>query len=198
MAKIEITSIVEGGKKVGKLIKDNQKEILAGMGVAKTGIKLLKENTGNKKENQIIKKKLSYREQMYKKYENEILPKLDSQNRLELFQYIDDIEQYVQQLKEEEKRGNKLKKPLYEKKIKKWDSLLMQIRNKMSTKDYLEFIKIYNDPHYQSNYFKGFEGHVEKFKTYIGNKENDAFLKYLEKTTGRDIEKIKKDFMIIE
>ncbi|WP_159173271.1 hypothetical protein, partial [Exiguobacterium oxidotolerans] len=66
MAKIEITSIVEGGKKVGKLIKDNQKEILAGMGVAKTGIKLLKENTGNKKENQIIKKKLSYREQMYK------------------------------------------------------------------------------------------------------------------------------------
>lgn len=198
MAKIEITSIVEGGKKVGKLIKENQKEILAGVGVAKTGIKLLKENKGNKKENQIIKKKLSYREQMYKKYVNEILPKLDSQNRLELFQYIDDIEQYVQQLNDEEKRGNKLKKPLYEKKIKKWDSLLIQIRNKMSTKDYLEFIKIYNDSHYQSDYFKGFEGHVEKFKKYIGTEENDVFLKYLEKTTGRDIEKIKKDFMIIE
>jgi len=198
MAKIEIRSIVEGGKKVGKLIKENQKEILAGMGVAKRGIKLLKENTENKKENQLIKKKLSYREQMYKKYVNEILPKLDSQNRLELFQYIDDIEQYVQQLKDEEKRENKLKKPLYEKKIKKWYSLLMQIRNKMSTKDYLEFIKIYNDLNYQSNYFKGFEGHVEKFKRYIDTEKNDVFLKYLEKTTGRDIEKIKKDFMIIE
>ena len=75
---------------------------------------------------------------------------------------------------------------------------LFKLKNKKSTKDYLEFIKIYNNPNYQSEYFKGFEGHVENLKKLNNGEKYDDLLKYIAEITSRNIEKIKKDLLLTD
>ncbi|WP_445509234.1 hypothetical protein ACUMHR_07225, partial [Rossellomorea marisflavi] len=66
------------------------------------------------------------------------------------------------------------------------------------TKDYLEFIKIYNNPNYHSEYFQGFEGVVETFKKLNNKQESVDLIKYIEEITNKGIEQIKKDFSLSE
>ncbi|MDE5053841.1 hypothetical protein NDK25_16530 [Niallia taxi] len=192
MSKIPIGPVIEGVKKTGKFVKDNKKEIGAIIGVVGSiGGAAKKWKKESKTDD-----KLHPRHNSYLHYKTKILSELDNQNRNELFQYIDEIEQFIQQIKNEEKRGIGVKKPIHKKRINNWNDILIQIKNKMSTKDYLEFIKIYNNPNYQSEYFRSFEGHVEKFKK-LNNIENyDGLLKYIAEITSRNIEKIKKDFLL--
>lgn len=89
---------------------------------------------------------------------------LDNKNRNELFQYILEVEQFIQQIKNEENKELGVRKPIHKNRIKNWNDILIQIKDKMDAKDYLEFIKIYNNPNYHSEYFQGFEGVAEKFK----------------------------------
>ena len=198
MGRIQIGPIIEGGKKVGKIIKENRKEITAAIGLFSAGRKVIKENTVKKKESNKTEGKLPHRKERYNHYKTKILPELDSQNRNELFQYIDEIEQFIQQIKNEEKKEISVKKPIHEKRINSWNDILIQIKDKMSTKDYLEFIKIYNNPNYQSEYFKGFEGHVENFKKLNNGEKYDDLLKYIAEITSRNIEKIKKDLLLTD
>jgi hypothetical protein len=163
MGRIPIGPIIEGGKKVGKIIKENRKEITTLIGLLSAGGKAIKENTVKKKESNKTEGKLHHRKWRYDHYKIKILMELDSQNRKELFQYILEVEQFIQQIKNEENKELGLKKPIHKNRIKNWNDILIQIKDKMYTKDYLEFIKIYNSPNYHSEYFNGFEGVVEKF-----------------------------------
>jgi hypothetical protein len=202
MSKIPIGSIIKGvkkyGPKAGKFIKDNRKEITAVLGVLGVGDSIKKRIEKKGESNKTEVKKLHYRKGRYKHYENKLLPELDSQNRNELFQCMLEIEQFIQQIKNEEKEDIGIKKPIHEKRIKDWNNILIQIKDKMSTKDYLEFIKIYNNPNYQSEYFKGFEGDVEKFKKLNNGEKYDDLLKYIAEITSRKIEQIKKDFSLTD
>lgn len=195
MGRIPIGSIIEGGKKVGKIIKENHKEITAVIGVLSAGGKVIKENTVKKKESNKTEGKLHHRKERHEHYTSKILMELDSQNRNELFQYILEVEQFIQQIKNEENKELGLKKPLHKNRIKNWNDILIQIKDKMYTKDYLEFIKIYNNPNYYSEYFKGFEGLVERFKKLNNREKHDDLLKYIEEITNMSIEQIKKDFL---
>ncbi|USK84777.1 hypothetical protein [Peribacillus asahii] len=195
MGRIPIGSIIEGGKKVGKIIKENHKEITAVIGVLSAGGKVIKENTVKKKESNKTEGKLHHRKERHEHYTSKILMELDSQNRNELFQYILEVEQFIQQIKNEENKELGLKKPLHKNRIKNWNDILIQIKDKMYTKDYLEFIKIYNNPNYYSEYFKGFEGLVERFKKLNNREKHDDLLKYIEEITNMSIEQTKKDFL---
>lgn len=141
---------------------------------------------------------MNHRKRRNNHYTTNILTELDSQNRNELFQYILEIEQFIQQIKNEKKKEIGVKKPIHEKRINNWNDILIQIKDKMSTKDYLEFIKIYNNPNYQSEYFEGFEGHVETFKKLNNGEKYDDLLKYIAEITSRNTEQIKKDFSLTE
>jgi hypothetical protein len=123
---------------------------------------------------------------------------LDSQNRNELFKYILEVEQFIQQIKNEENKELVVKKPIHIKRIKNWNDILIQIKDKMYTKDYIEFIKIYNNPNFHSEYFKGFEGLVENFKKLNNREKYDDLLKYIAEITNRSIEQIKRDFSLID
>lgn len=192
MSRIPIGPVIEGAKKAGKFVKDNKKEIGAFISVAGSiGGAAIKWKKESKTED-----KLHPRHNSYLHYKTKILTELDSQNRNELFRYIDEIEQFIQQIKSEEKRGIGVKKPIHKKRINNWNDILIQIKDKMATKDYLEFIKIYNNPTYQSEYFSGFEGHVEKFKKLNNVEKYEDLLRYISGMTSRSIEKIKKDFLI--
>jgi hypothetical protein len=194
MSRIPIGTVIEGVKKTGKFIKDNKKEIGAIVSVVGSiGGAAIKWKNESKTED-----KLHPRHNSYLYYKTKILTELDSQNRNELFRYINEIEQFIQQIKNEQKKEIGVKKPIHKKRINNWNDILIQIKDKMSTKDYLEYIKIYNNQNYQSEYFSGFEGHVEKFKK-LNNVENyDDLLKYIAEMTSMNIDKIKKDFLLKE
>ena len=197
MGRIPIGPIIEGGKKAGKIIKENHKEITAFISLLSAGGKVIKENTVKKKESNITEEKLPHRKVRYNQYKK-ILMELDSQNRNELFQYILEVEQFIQQIKNEENKELGVKKPIHKNRIKNWNDILIQIKDKMYAKDYLEFIKIYNNPNYHSEYFKGFERVVEKFKKLSNREEYDDLLKYIAEITNRSIEQIKKDFSLTD
>jgi len=198
MGRIPIWPIIEGGKKAGKIIKENHKEITAALSLLSTGGKVIKEFTVKKKESNKTKGKFHHRKERYDHYKINILMELDSQNRNELFQYILEVEQFIQQIKNEENKELGVKKPIHKKRIKSWNDILIQIKDKRYTKDYLEFIRIYNNPSYYSEYFKGFEGLVEKFKKLNNREKYDDLLKYIAEITNRSIEQIKKDFSLTD
>ncbi|MDF2066641.1 hypothetical protein [Bacillus sp. Cr_A10] len=198
MGRIPIGPIIEGGKKAGKIIKENRKEITAVLGLLGAGGKVIKENTAKKKESNKTEGKLHHRKGRYDHYKIKILMELDSQNRNELFQYILEVEQFIQQIKNEENKELRVKNPIHKKRIKNWNDILIQIIDKMYTKDYLEFIKIYNNSSYHSEYFKGFEGLVEKFKKLNNREKYDDLLDYIAEITNRSIEQIKKDFSLTD
>lgn len=198
MSRIPIRPIIEGvkkyGPKTGKLIKENRKEIAAVLGA----FGAIKKQREKKEESNKTEGKLHHRKVRYNHYKTKILTKLDSQNRDELFQYILEIEKFIQQIKNEENKEIGVKKPIHEKRIKNWNDILIQIQDKMSTKDYLEFIKIYNNPNYKSEYFNGFEGHLEKFKKLNNGEKYDDLFNYIADITSRNIDQIKKDFSLTD
>jgi len=200
MFRIPIGPIFDGVKKhapkTGKIIKDNYKEIVAVAGVFVTGKEAIENHMEKKRESNKTEGKLHHRKVRNKYYKTKILPELDSQNRYEFFQYILEIEQFIQQIKNEEKKEIGVKKPIHEKRNKDWNDILIQIKDKMSTKDYVEFIKIYNNPNYQNEYFNGFENLVEKFKKLNNSEKYDDLLKYIADITSRTIDQIEKDFSL--
>ncbi|MEH7249300.1 hypothetical protein V7114_21290 [Neobacillus niacini] len=198
MGRIPIGPIIEGGRKVGKKIIENRKEITAVIGLLSAGGKVIKENAVKKKESNKTEGKLHHRKGRYDHYKIKILMELDSQNRNELFQYILEVEQFIEQIKNEENNELGVKKPIHKKRIKNWNDILIQIKDKMYTKDYLEFIKIYNNPNYHSEYFKGFDSLVERFKKLNNREKYNDLLKYIAEITNRTIEQIKKDFSLTD
>ncbi|WP_411334435.1 hypothetical protein ACK1LH_02900 [Metabacillus indicus] len=197
MGRIPIRPIIEGGKKAGKIINENRKEITAVISLLSAGGKVIKENTVKKNESNKTEEKLHHRKMRYNQY-NKILKELDTQNRSELFQYILEVEQFIEQIKNEENKELGIKKPIHKNRIKNWNNILTQIKDKMYAKDYLEFIKIYNNPNYHSEYFIGFEGIVEKFKKLNNREKYDDLLKYIAEVTNRSFQQIKKDFSLTE
>ncbi|MFU8688757.1 hypothetical protein ACNA6I_02900 [Rossellomorea sp. FS2] len=191
-----IGPIIENGKKAGKLIIKNRKEIIGAITGLSAAGKVIKENIGNKETGK-TEEKFHHRKVRYNHYKK-ILMELDSKNRNELFQYILEVEKFTQQIKNEENRELGVKKPIHKKRIKNWNDILIQIKDKMDTKDYLEFIKIYNNPNYHSEYFQGFEGVVETFKKLNNKQEIVDLIKYIEEITNKGIEQIKKDFSLSE
>lgn len=151
-------------------------------------------SVGVKKYEEMKEGNLPYRVERYNLYKTKILNELDNQNRNKLFQYKLEIEQFIQQIENEKKEVIFAKRPKHDKDIKKWNDILLQIKDKMSRKDYQEFINIYNNPNYQSEYFKGFECHVERFKKLNNGEKYDDLLKYIAEITSMNVNRIKEDF----
>jgi hypothetical protein len=200
MAKIPIKPIVDTAKKhgpkVGKFVKENWKDIPQGVAILGTFGKKVSDFTENKKESKQYDAKIHYRKKRYLKYKNEILPELDNKKRHELFQARLEVEQFIQQIKNEENKELVVKKPLHSKRIKGWNEILIQINDKIEIKDYQEYLMIYNTTNYHSAYFEGFEGQVVKFKNLIDNANIDEIYNYLFETTKRSKEEIRRDFSL--
>jgi hypothetical protein len=198
MAKIPIKPIVDTvktqGPKVGKFVKGNWKEI--SQVVALVSGKKTNDFRKSKKETKQYQGKIHYRKNRYGQYKTEILRDLDNKKRNELFQAKLEIEQFIQQITDEGNKELVVKKPLHSKRIKNWSEILTQIEDKMATKDYQEYLMIYNTPDYQSSFFEGFEGQLEKFKNLIDGHNIDELYEYLLTRTKRSKEDINKDFSL--
>ncbi|MBS2967794.1 hypothetical protein J9317_03265 [Metabacillus sp. KIGAM252] len=189
-----VDSIKTHGPKVGKFVKDNWQVLGTGITLATKAGKKINDHNNNKKESKQKQGKIPYRKVRFIQYKTEILHDLGNKKRSELFQYKLEVSQFIQQINNEEQNEVILKKPLHTKRVSDWNEILIQIEDKMKTKDYQEYLMIYNNPTHKSPYFEGFDVHLDKFNTLV-NKENTQLLyKFLQLNTGRSIEEIKRDF----
>ncbi|WP_215112987.1 hypothetical protein [Exiguobacterium sp. s63] len=74
----------------------------------------------------------------------------------------------------EQAQNTVIKKQMHEGRIKEWESILSHIVSQMTIKDYMEYLRLFNNPEYQSDYFTGFERDIEKFKKLNTVEQYDA------------------------
>ena len=196
MSKKSTELIVNGVKKygptVGKLALKHNKEIMGALG--SINLKKRPKNTDDSEQSPKKAKNKHPRKQRYQYYLTEVTPTLDTRNRDELFQYRLEVEQCIQQIKMEQAQDIVIKKQIHEGRIKEWESILSHIVSQMTIKDYMEYLRLFNNPEYQSDYFTGFEGDVEKFKKLNTVEQYDALVQYVHEKTMIDIEQIKREF----
>lgn len=193
MPKIPFKSITKVAKtaapKVGDYIKKNPKIAIDGLDrIVKTGKELL-----DTKENRFEKKqrngKVPYREIQHRKYQNEILPKLDSYSYIKLISYKNEVESFIKQINQEEAEQLFFRKPLHSKHSKSWKQILIQIEDKIKNRNYEELLKAYYSPTYESNYFDA------KVITDMRNIENkNELYKYIHRYTEKNMKDIEKYF----
>jgi hypothetical protein len=196
MSKKSTELIVNGVKKygptVGKLALKHNKEIMGALG--SINLKKRPKNPDDSEQSPKKVKNKHPRKQRYQYYLTEVTPTLDTRNRDELFQYRLEVEQCIQQIKLEQAQDIVIKKQIHEGRIKEWESILSLIVSQMTIKDYMEFLRLFNNPEYQSDYFAGFEGDVEKFKKLNTVEQYDALVQYVHEKTMIEIEQIKREF----
>lgn len=178
--------------KVVDFVKNNPEAVMTAVTtigkLGKTGIDKIK-SRGDKFERGALKGKVHFRKLEYIKFQNKILPKLDSYSYSELISFKFDAENYIKQITREEDDQLIANKPLNSKRRKSWEKIHIQIEDKIKSKNYVEFLKIYNSPSYVSDYFD------DIFISNIRNTDNkDELYKYIFKYTERDLKEIEKDF----
>lgn len=125
----------------------------------------------------------------YIKFLNEVLPNLDSYSYTNLVSYKFEVENYIKQINQEEDDQLIANKTLNSRRRRSWRKILIQIEDKIKSKNYVEFLKIYNSSSYTSNYFD------DKIINNIRNIDNkDELYKYIFRYTERDLKEIEKDF----
>ncbi|MBM7619772.1 hypothetical protein JOC95_001624 [Bacillus tianshenii] len=198
MAKIPIKPIVQSLKTNGptfiKFVKNNWKELSTTAVTVSEFSRQVVDRKKNKKESN--QENIHYRKARYTLYKTDIMNNLDAKKRTELFQYKLEVEQFLQQIKDEEKIELAMKKPIHSKRMKNWDQILIQIEGKMVIKDYQEYLLVYHSPNYQSAYFEGYEGQLEKFKRLIKSDNTDELYDFFITNTKRSKEDIQKDFSL--
>lgn len=193
MAKIPVKLIDAAknhGPQLGKFLKENWKETTAVVGTLSKATKYIID----KKETNKNSRKINYRKDHYSQYKTTILKELDNKKRSELFKYDQEIQKFIKQIQNEEKNDITFKKTLHSKRVNNWNKVLIQIKDKMDSKDYQEYLLIYNNPNYNSSYFEGFEGQIEKFKKIIENQNRDDLYNFISAKTGKNLTEIEKDF----
>lgn len=202
MSKIPAKLIFDGVKKHGPgVVKTamKNKEMIGTIGGIVGGAlanKSREESNSDKTEN-IIAKNSHYRKKKYEIYQKEILHELDLKTRQELTGYKLEVEQFIVQVQNEDKKDKAfVKKPLHTRRMNNWEGVLKQIVDKERILDYQEYLNIYSDEEYQSKYFQGFKNQIEVYRTIIQRRDSAELINFIKKQTGYDESKIRADFLL--
>ncbi|MBO2535231.1 hypothetical protein [Rummeliibacillus suwonensis] len=162
----------------GDFIKKNPKVVIDGW------------NSIAKARKERFEKKQNHLQRQHSKYQNEILPKLDSYSYIQLTSYKREVESYIKQISQEEEQLV-IGKHLHSKrsKSKSWKQILIHIEDKIKNRNYEEFLKAYNSPSYESNYL---DAKVINDMRNIENK-NELY-KYIHRYTEGNMKDIERDF----
>lgn len=197
MSKKPIDFVIEtaktNGPKVAKYIKDNPEVVLKVAPFIPLAVKKVKDFQDNRKKKSTLK--LDVRKTKYKEYQTEILINLSDYTRLQLLGHKNEVESFIEQIKNEEMQEFALKKSLHSKRTKEWEKILIQIIDKIALLDYQEFIKVFNNPGHTSLYFEGMERQLAGFKRMIGEDDIEAIRNYVFEQTGKKKEDIAREFV---
>lgn len=189
--KILVDIVKTQGPNAAKFVKNNWKHIADTASVIDSVGQKLK----NRKSSDRYIEKLHHRKLRYTEYKTKVLRELENKNRYELFNHKLEVEQFIQQINNEQSSELAVKKPLYSKRLNNWNDILIQIEDKISTKDYHEYLMIYNNLDYQSTYFDRYEVHKTKFKELVNSGNTDELYNYILAKTNKSIDDIKRDFL---
>ncbi|WP_411334301.1 hypothetical protein ACK1LH_01530 [Metabacillus indicus] len=178
---------------VANFVKNNWKEAAIGVPSVLNEINKFNNSKGKSDKREI---KLHHRKKQYVKYKVDILPKLNNMKRKELVNAKLEIEQFIQQIYKEEQEEFKAKKIVHSKRSSNWNKILIQIIDKIKSKDYQEYLLIYNNPDYKSEYFEGFDIIVKKFRNLISKSDTEELCQFIIKNTGKTDNEVKADFLL--
>lgn len=65
----------------------------------------------------------------------------------------------------------------------------------MAIRDYQEYLLLFNNPTYKSEYFEGFDRLVERYKKIFKDNSSEELYNFIHTQTNRDLSIIKKDFL---
>lgn len=176
-----------------KFVKNNWKNIALSVPPALNEINKFN-NSKTKSDKREIK--LHHRKKQYRKYKIDILPNINNMKRKELLSAKLEIEQFIQQIHNEENEEFKAKKIVHSKRLNNWNIILIQITDKIKSKDYQEFLLIYNNPDYKSEYFEDFDNIIEKFKSLILKSSYGELFEFIIRNTGKLDDEVKADFLL--
>lgn len=177
LAKKTFKELITVAKKIGPTILKEAPTVISTFSKVKQQINQRSEKSEGKKRSI---GKIHYRKIRYSEFYSAIIPNLDNYSYIELRSFIEEIKNYIVQL-ENEKNKHSLNQTIISRRIKKWDDLLVQLKDKLATKCYLEFLKIHNTFEYRSTFFE--EKIVSDFKNISAKEEQYNFIKrYTNKT----------------
>ena len=178
-----------------KFVKENWKTIATAAPIVGGTVKKVFTTSKDFIENRSSSGKTHHRKTKFINYKKEILPNLESNNRTQLHKYESQVKQFIKQIESEEEKGSNIKKHLHSKRINKWNEILVQLQDMIRLLDYQEYLRIYNDPVYESAYFKGFEGNIVKIKEHINNQNQKELFQFINTQTDKDFDEIQRDFL---
>lgn len=132
-----------------------------------------------------------HRKERFNLHVKETLQNLDSYNREQLIGLELEVEEFLSQIEDEKSNKKAPINPRRNKWTENWENVNRQVSSKRKNKDYIEYIKIYNNPDYHSEYFVGYEGHVKKYKELIQSENQQELIDFVASQTGKSKEEIK-------
>lgn len=200
MAKIPSKPVLDAIKKAApptaKFVTNHWEKIAATIPVAVKGVKEVNNFIDKKKNSSKKEQNIPYRKAIYKKFIEDILPELNNMKRKELMSAKLEVEKFIQQIHIEEDKEFRAKKMLHTKRISNWNHILIQITDKMKSRDYQEYILIYNNPNYLSEYFDGYDSIISKYKNILASSNNDEICEFIFENTDKTRQTINKDFLL--
>jgi len=193
MAKIPAKPVLDLLKKTAppaaKFLKENWGSVAA---LAPSAIQEInKLHTNNKEKNKI---KMHHRKNQHNRYKKELLPRLNIMKRKELISAKLEIEQYIQQINNESQNESKVKNVVHSKRSKNWNEILIQVIDKMKSRDYEEYLLIFNNPSYKSIYFEDYDFIIDHFKNLISTSNIEELSNFITSHTGKNNNEVQKDF----
>lgn len=196
MAKIPVKPVIDVAKlygpKVIKFAEDHKGMAPIVMPIISTATRKAKEFQAQRKINKVENNTDHIRKKRFIDYKK---IDLNQQNKSQLTKSIHEIENFISQIKYEEEQELAIKKPLHSKRTKDWNSLLTQIKDQMAIRDYQEYLLLFNNPTYKSEYFEGFDRLVERYKKIFKDNSSEKLYNFIHTQTNRDLSIIKKDFL---
>lgn len=193
MAKIPAKPVLDLLKKTAppaaKFVKENWKSAAAFAPSAIQEINKLRSN--GKEKNEI---KLHHRKKQYDRYKKEMLPQLHLMKRKELMSAKLEIEQYIQQINNESRKEFKAKKIVHSKRSKNWNEILIQVIDKIKSRDYEEYSLIFYSPSYKSIYFEDYDSIIDNYKNLIAESRTEELYTFITSHTGKTDSEVRKDF----
>lgn len=183
-----IKPIIDFGKVAVKYVKENPHKIAAAAPIIIKEYSKFKEFREGKKVNK-TDKNLPYRKKQFSIYNNDILPNLNTFSYVQLISYRKEVEDFINQIAQEETDELVINKPIHSKRIKSWKKIFVQIDDKIRNRNYEELLKSYNSTSFESNYFDG-----KVINDMRGIDDKSELHRFIYRYTERNMKDIERDF----
>lgn len=194
LPKIPLEIVKDLGIKGMEFARKNPDKLKAAAAMVPSLVGILSDLNDKKNEwhlNKLKKKselgKMEYRETRYMRYQDQILPNLESYNYTKLDECISEVESFLMQLKSE---MTVIKRPKLMPRVTKWQAVKTQLEDYRDLRFYSELVRVNDDADYDSAFLtKSVQTYFRELPTI---EDRRAFVLQV---TEKDEQKVALDFL---